>query len=57
MGIKISHNRTITPEQAVRKLAGHGTKVTLEEAKRILDMMYNFSIIAAKQMIREEKKK
>lgn len=57
MGVKISYNRNITPEQAVKILANHGTRVTLEEAKRILDVMYDFGIIAAKQMIRTQQKK
>jgi len=57
MGVTCSTKRTITPAKAVEILAKHGTKVTLEEAQIILDLAYNFSILAIKQVVRDKKTK
>ena len=57
MGIKTSNKRTITPEKAIEILAKHGTIVTIEEAKIILDFAYNFSILAVNQVVRNIKSK
>lgn len=46
MQINYSHKRNVTPVKAVEILAKHGTKVTLEEAKLILDSMYKFGKLA-----------
>ena len=49
--------RNVTPEKAVEILAKHGTIVTIEEAKIILDLAYNFSILAVNQAVRNKKSK
>ncbi|MEO3406846.1 hypothetical protein AAFN85_23215 [Mucilaginibacter sp. CAU 1740] len=46
MQIIYSNKRNVTPAKAVEILAGYGTKVTLEEAKIILDFMYKFGKLA-----------
>jgi hypothetical protein len=51
MEINYSGKRNVTPEKAVEILAKHGTKVTVEEAKIILDLAYNFSILAVNQIV------
>lgn len=42
------HKRKVTPEMAVKLLKKEGTQVTLEEAKLIVDFMYNLAEIAYK---------
>ena len=44
--------RTVSPEKVQRILAKHGTRVTVKEAKLILDFIYNFSILSVNQVIR-----
>ena len=44
--------RNITPEKAQKTLPKHGAKVTREEAKLILDFIYNFSILSVNQVIK-----
>jgi hypothetical protein len=46
MQIIYSTTRNVTPAKAVKILAEHGTKVTLEEAQIILDFMYKFGKLA-----------
>jgi len=53
----VNQKRSVTPERAVEILRKHGTIVTLEEAKLILDFAYNFSILAVNQVIRNKKSK
>nr|WP_294895167.1 hypothetical protein [uncultured Pedobacter sp.] len=38
--------RNITPEKAIKILEQHGTFVSLEEAKIVLDLMYKFAKLA-----------
>lgn len=47
--------RTITPEKAVEILQEHGTIVTIEEAKLILEFMYKFAILAVNQIVKNKK--
>lgn len=53
--IKTKSKRNVTPEKAIEILAKHGTIVTKEEAKLILDFMYKFSILAINQVVRKSK--
>ena len=46
MEIIYSTKRNITPAKAVEILAKYGTKVTLEDAQIILDLMYKFGKLA-----------
>ena len=46
MKIIYSTKRNITAAKAVKILAENGTKVTLEEAQKILDFMYKFGKLA-----------
>jgi len=43
--------RRITPQQAVKILKEHGTIVTIEEAKLILDFLYDFGKLAIDQYV------
>lgn len=53
MIIKPANERTITPEKAKEILAEHGTKVSTEQAKLILDFMHKFAILTVKQIVRQ----
>jgi hypothetical protein len=48
----LKERRRITPDQAVKILAEHGTKVTRKEAEMILDFMYKFAKLALSQYIK-----
>ncbi|WP_293312327.1 hypothetical protein [Pedobacter sp. UBA5917] len=49
--------RNITPEKAVRILKRYGRKVSLKEARLMLDFMYNFAILSLNQVINDERMK
>lgn len=51
----LGEKRSITPEKAVEILREHGTIVTIEQAKLILDFMYKFAILAVNQIVKYEK--
>ncbi|MET3606985.1 hypothetical protein ABIC74_000827 [Mucilaginibacter rubeus] len=55
--MKESHLKrsNVTPEKAVKILNKHGTIVTVEEAKKILELAYNFCILSVNQTIRNKK--
>jgi hypothetical protein len=44
--------RRVTPQQAVKILKQHGTMVSVEEAKLILDFMYAFGKLAIDQYVK-----
>jgi len=44
--------RSVTPEKAVKILQEHGTIVSLEEAKIILDFMYKIAKLSLDQYIK-----
>ncbi len=44
--------KRITPKIAVEILKEHGTKVTLDEARLILDFMYNIAKLSVEQYIK-----
>jgi hypothetical protein len=44
--------RSVTPEKAVKILQEHGTIVSLEEAKIILDFMYKIAKLSVEQYIK-----
>ena len=46
--------RSVTPEKAVKILHEHGTIITLEEAKKILDFMYKFAKLAIDQQVNKK---
>ncbi|PWS28499.1 hypothetical protein DHW03_01165 [Pedobacter yonginense] len=46
--------RSITPQKAIEILNNHGTTVTFEEAKIILDFMYNFAILSVNQLVKNK---
>jgi hypothetical protein len=48
----LNEKRRITPEQAVAILKKHGTIVTLEEAKIILNLMYRIGKLAVNQWVK-----
>lgn len=43
--------RTVTPEKAVDILKKHGTKITMEEAKLILDFIYKYAYLTLNQLL------
>lgn len=47
--------RKVSPEKAIKILQEHGTIVTVEEAKLILDFMYKFAILAVDQIVKNKK--
>lgn len=47
--------RSITPQKAIEILREHGTIVTIEEAKLILDFMYKFAILSVNQIVKNKK--
>lgn len=47
----LKQRRKVTPEIAVKILAEHGTKVTKEQAKLILDFLYKFGQLALDQYV------
>lgn len=50
----IGKKRAVTPERVIEILHQHGTEVTLEEAKLILDFGYRLCILSVKQVVREK---
>jgi hypothetical protein len=48
----LNEKRAITPEKAVEILKKHGTIVTLEEAKIILNFMYKIGRLAVNQYVK-----
>jgi hypothetical protein len=44
--------RRVTPEMAVQILKEHGTKITIEEAKVILDFMYKIGKLSVDQYVK-----
>ena len=48
----LNKRRTIKPEQAVEILKKHGTVVTLDEAKIILNLMYIIGRLAVNQYVK-----
>ncbi|MHB1180015.1 MAG: hypothetical protein ACYCZO_17020 [Daejeonella sp.] len=46
--------RKVSPEKAIKILQEHGTIVTVEEAKLILDFMYKFAILAVDQIVKNK---
>ena len=52
MTLTPKHKRKITPQKAQQILAEHGTQVSVEQAKIILDFMEKFAILAVNQCLR-----
>jgi hypothetical protein len=46
--------RRVTPQQVVKVLQENGTKVTIEEARLILDFLYDFGALAIDQYIKTQ---
>jgi len=46
--------RRVTPQQVVKVLQENGTKVTIEEARLILDFLYDFGTLAIDQYIKTQ---
>ncbi|KRT15970.1 hypothetical protein ASU31_10705 [Pedobacter ginsenosidimutans] len=56
--IKINpERRNVTPEKAVRILKRYGEKMSLAEARIMLDFMYNFAILSLNQVLKDERMK
>ncbi|KIA96180.1 hypothetical protein OC25_03590 [Pedobacter kyungheensis] len=47
--------RNITPKRAVRILKKYGEKISLKEAMLMLDLMYNLAILAANQVLSDDR--
>ena len=47
-----TEKRGVTPEHAVKILKSHGTIVTIEEAKIILDFMYKIGKLSVEQYVK-----
>lgn len=46
-----TEKQNVTPKKAIEILKKHGTVVTLEEAKIMLDLMYKFAKLAVNQSV------
>lgn len=46
----LPEKRSLTPEKAVEILKKHGTIITIEEAKLILDFMYKIAKLSVEQV-------
>ncbi|MBB5638908.1 hypothetical protein HDE68_004846 [Pedobacter cryoconitis] len=56
--IKINpEKRNITPEKAVRILKRYDQKMSLAEARLMLDFMYNFAILSLNQVLKDDRMK
>lgn len=53
-GFMLQEKRSVTAEKAVKILQDHGTIVTIEEAKKILDFMYKFAKLAIYQQVNKK---
>lgn len=51
----LTEKRNITPQKVVEILQKHGTIVTLEEAKIILEFMYKVGKLAVNQIVEGNK--
>ena len=51
LGMLIQKQRGITPEKAVEIFKKHGSEISIEEAKIILDLLYNFAKLVEYQEI------
>ncbi|KIA92278.1 hypothetical protein OC25_17760 [Pedobacter kyungheensis] len=47
--------RNVTPEMAVRILKRYGRKISLKEARLMMDFMYNLAILSLNQVINDER--
>jgi hypothetical protein len=56
MVVQIAKKRKITPEIAVQILNENGTFVSLEEAAKILDLMYKFAKLSIDQQFKSDRK-
>ena len=52
MGQMPTEKRNITSEKAKQILEKHGTKITLEEGKIMLDVMYKFAKLSIQQLLK-----
>lgn len=51
--MELNEEKGVTPEKVIKILEKHGTKVTLEEAKIILEFMRKLARITVNQYLRE----
>jgi hypothetical protein len=49
----LPEKRTLTPEKTIEILKKHGTIVTVDEAKLILDFVYKFAKLTLDQIFRK----
>lgn len=52
MGVETSNNRKVTAEKAVKIMAKHGTVITIEEAKIMLDFLYKFAKLTLETVLK-----
>jgi len=48
---KITEQRSMTPEKMVKILSNHGTVVSIERAKKILELIYKLSNLSIKETL------
>ena len=48
---KLTEKRSMTPEKVVKILANHGTVVSIERAKKILDLIYKLSNLSVQETL------
>lgn len=47
-------NDRVTPEKLIKILKKHGEEISLEESKKVLDLMHFFANLAVNQIIKSD---
>jgi len=50
---KLTEKRTVNAEKLVKTLDKHGTVVSIEQAKKILDLIYKLSNLSVKETLNQ----
>lgn len=48
---KLIEKRSVTPEKIINILSAHGTVVSIEKAKKILELIYKLSNLSVKETL------
>ena len=54
---KFTEKRSVTPEKIIKILAEHGTVVSIEKAKKILELIYKLSNLSIRETLSNLPKK
>ncbi|RZL62264.1 MAG: hypothetical protein EOO93_09605 [Pedobacter sp.] len=48
---KLNEKRSVTPEKLVKILQNHGTVVSIEKARKVLELIYKLSNLSVKEVL------